>query len=219
MLKEIFYDWYGYNVIIFDHVHMFFKNPIILYYLDALSTIGKAKYIHWDILVLFLVLLGVSIKHKKSFNPQYLKAFCVFVISLIIGGYSVEILKSFFGYIRPVCSGHAIADNAITMHAKTAEECTRSFPSGHATGISMFVFSLWPILHFRLKTVGVILFASMMVARVAEGGHWPADMFYGAILGWITVEVSRKICEIKMCAKAIERLRKLIDRFVVKKLI
>lgn len=73
-------------------------------------------------------------------------------------------------------------------------EASSSFPSGHTS----FYFALATGIYFINKKAGLwllILAGLIGFARIYTGVHWPLDIIAGAILGWATAMLIKRIAK------------------------
>lgn len=109
--------------------------------------------------------------------------------SLLVAGLLATLLvhglKQLFDMPRPLL---VLASSQI--HVIGPELRAASFPSGHATAISLFASVL--AFHINNRRLYGILVATVIVvaaSRSVVGAHWPADAAAGIGLGWLTAVV------------------------------
>ena len=219
MLKEIFYDWFGLNRVLFDAVQAHVTNHSVLMFLKSTSSLLSYKLFPFHMLIILGIMLYVSFKNRKPFSSTHARALCVAILAICIYYPVVNVIKPLFHFMRPICTLEVFVNSIIpALEKKTASECLLSFPSGHAAYVATFVFGLWTVLDSRAKILGVVLIALMAFARMAKGAHYPADVVYGILFGYGFTYVSCWICSTTFVGKYIEKFRKLVDVQVLKRL-
>jgi undecaprenyl-diphosphatase len=76
------------------------------------------------------------------------------------------------------------------VHQLTAESLNSSFPSGHST----FAFALaFSIFWYDKKSGIIFIILAILVAlgRVLVGVHYPLDILFGALLGFLVVRITK----------------------------
>ncbi|MDO8265260.1 MAG: phosphatase PAP2 family protein [Candidatus Parcubacteria bacterium] len=112
---------------------------------------------------------------------------------MVVGGFASAIFARFFivEFIRFLIPRYRpFVNNHVNL--LVGEVHQQSFPSGHAA----FFFALSTIVYYYNKKTGIVLFiCSSLISffRVFVGIHWPADIFFGAIVGILTGLVSIQI--------------------------
>lgn len=157
------------------NVHLFYK-------INHISGITGTEI--WQIFTLFgdgmisALLLVFWIKKKPQIAWSFLLASVIYLVVL-------NFLKDYFDLKRPP----ALLDPETFFIAGKAY-MKRSFPSGHTTTI----FALCGVVSFyyrsnKIRTIALVAAILVGFSRVLIGIHWPADVFGGAILGWISAGV------------------------------
>ena len=164
----------------------FFLAIVLLSGLDHSLFISSNKlaqvlpHSFWQILTtlsapLVAPLLIFTLFHKQ---PLFLRALLISISLGIICNYG---LKYGFAYPRP--ASVLAADGFFHSGPKIASP---SFPSGHTLTIFllMSLISHWlnnTRLSMALFTVAFVI----SLSRIAVGAHWPSDVLFGALVGWV----------------------------------
>lgn len=134
----------------------------------------------WQILTtlaapLVAPLLVFTLFHKQ---PLFLRTLLIGVGLAIVCNYG---LKYGFAYPRPA-SVLAAGDFFHTVPIINSP----SFPSGHTITIFslMSLISHW-INNTRLTILLFVVAFVISLSRIAVGAHWPSDVLFGALVGWI----------------------------------
>ena len=145
--------------------------PIVTHLGSALATVGFS----------FGVLL------IKGDTLRNLGLLCL--ISLIISFFVIRHLKSHFGRIRPYKSLPGV--NYLKNNLKDY-----SFPSGHTAAIAAVSFSI--LFYFPgLWYVAVLLIIAVGISRIYLGVHYPGDIIFGVIIGFLCTCIGKLIIHIK----------------------
>lgn len=197
MYKNVLYDWFGYNKILFKALNNITENTATLKTVKFITEyIGDYMMFPVHICLLFIFFYTFIHKEGASLEKEmrYLKATVILVISLMLMMTAGQLAKMYFAYIRPYCSP-AIQINPIVKSIMNDEyplsKCFRSFPSGHTQYITIFTLSMWGALKTPLKILGAALIIAVGSSRIILGAHFPADVFYGIILGTSFVTLTR----------------------------
>ncbi|WP_026904797.1 phosphatase PAP2 family protein [Pedobacter glucosidilyticus] len=149
------------------------SNPVF----DFLMPILRNKYT-W--IPLYLAIIFFATKWYKM-KGLYLVIFLAITVSIADFG-SASILKSAFKRVRP-CNNIELKEQVIS---RVPCGSGLSFPSTHAT--DHFAIALFLITIFRKRwkytlATGLIWAASIAIAQVYVGVHFPIDITAGALLG------------------------------------
>jgi len=149
------------------------------------SLAGASKF--FDFIVIFfatyapylvaLTILGMVL-YERDWRKRAYDVAVVGLSLLLARGLITEIIRFFYNRPRPFVG----LTNVVALIAKDPAE--PAFPSGHATFFFAFVTAYYLLGHHRgwghVLLVATIL---MAIARVIAGVHYPADVFFGAIIG------------------------------------
>ncbi|MPY25093.1 phosphatase PAP2 family protein [Shewanella sp. YLB-07] len=119
---------------------------------------------------------GALILICLTYKPQWL--YRVLVTTLLCA-LCVHFFKQYFDAPRP-----AAVLEVINIIGKARYE--HAFPSGHTTTAFALAGIIW-LLADKLwcKLSVLILAVAVGISRIAVGAHWPEDIAFGAILGWL----------------------------------
>lgn len=129
-----------------------------------------AKYFPYLIAGLFVVFAITRSQARK----ERVLLFCEGAVAALISRGVVEVIRLFLHRPRPF-----VADSSIVP---LFSETSFSFPSGHAS----FFFALSTVVYLYNKRLGLWFYAASAtigLARVAAGVHYPTDILGGAVLG------------------------------------
>lgn len=196
--KNVLYDWNGGNEWLFRQINGIHGgntyNSVMLF----LTQIGDHHNFPYYMAGLFawaLLTLAIRKTAHKGGTKQYLIAwvgvFLVLGASYGADGLAVKGLKEEFHYSRPYAALPE-ADVQLLDKRKEGDE-THSFPSGHASFITVMVLGLWPMLSLNMCLTGLVLIASVCWSRIAIGMHFPADVLAGFFLSLLVVWIMRTI--------------------------
>lgn len=171
----------------------------ILQLLNSFATTNiVAQYIftfladNFDVIVVVTAILFLLIHddfpNLKFFSRKELfyrskEIIRVLLISGIAWG-TGEIIKNLILIPRPFAVG--LAKNLINYPFQMG-----SFPSGHA----IFFISLGVAIYYKHKMAGIffmICVALISISRVAVGIHYPSDILFGFIIGWVVALAFKK---------------------------
>ncbi len=130
-------------------------------------------------------------------------------LGAILGGYGTfTAIKPFFEIPRPIAknvstplAGLALPLGFEQLHRFAVELTTPSFPSGHATAMTVFLGLFVTDLDIgtfrRRLTLAIIWIGSVGFSRVALGTHYIGDILGGILIGivflWLVFKLRKKI--------------------------
>lgn len=166
---------------------MYSLDIFIQNYLSSVRTGGLTSFFYlissfFDFSTFFILMclfISLLIYLVKGHNPTFL-----FILSIISSGVVVFFLKYIFDIARPT-------DFVIPAFGP-------SFPSYHATIVTVFFIILMYIFDDVIDSFSRIVFNSLSIAtiffvalsRVYLGVHWVSDVFVGIILGALISYIS-----------------------------
>ncbi len=185
-MKEIFYDWGGYNVKIFEFLNQMCNIGIWPETLRCLSFFFNIE----NFAVYYLALCLFCYYRFRGCDAEAFKSVynrLVFVgICYATFGLTYAALKFSINMPRPFCSMLYYQ----TIIDVTKERCMSSFPSSHA-GLSLVMTILaWDHLSKAGKKLAEFVVVLVAFSRIALAMHYPADIVYGYLIALIVMAVS-----------------------------
>ena len=164
------YDWFGLNVALF-HLINGAHSPWWDRFMLTMTWLGDYELYPYYLAVLLLVAQAA---------PRWLprRNVLVFAVGFAITGIAVSALKPLVGFPRPAL---ALGRNAVVVIGHPALH--ESFPSGHATFVTLLAAALSAPLARPFKWALWLFTAAVCVSRISVGAHFPADVLGGIILG------------------------------------
>ena len=187
-MKEILYDWGGFNVRLFHLV-----NDVRGAAVDHVMLLGTSLGGHGNFpLYLALAALAAAVAVGCARNERgvaaelWLGVLSVFAIAYLLDGWLLSWLKPMLDFPRPL-----LALPAGMVHVVGKPELYHSLPSGHSSFAMLVVASLWPVLRSwgRLVGVGFVLWVGL--SRISLGAHFPADVLAGFVSALLVVVLAR----------------------------
>jgi membrane-associated phospholipid phosphatase len=176
-MKELIYDFYGYNTEAFYAVNHACSKPFIQYILKYVSAIFDIEMFA----VYYCIILGILSYRIFMLKQQDQYSFCYdFMVKLGICyaclGFTYAILKFGINMPRPFCS---LAESTFTTILDTSNErCQSSFPSAH-TGLAFLItIFLWDYLKALPRMFLLSIVTLVAVSRIGLAMHYPTDILY-----------------------------------------
>lgn len=187
-MKEIIYDWGGFNTHLFylvNSVHSFLYDQFML----LGSWLGGTKIFPLYIL-LIIGFAFYDVKRRKNlqivdyreYRQRWFKTIAVITSGFLIDILWVQYLKSHLLMPRPF-----IALPIGTVTQLVQETPFSSFPSGHACFAMLLAAGLWPMLGKKGKALAVFYVVWVALSRLAVGVHFPADVVGTLLLSFLVV--------------------------------
>ena len=187
-MKEVVYDWGGFNLWLFHAI-----NNVRGEFLDRLMQLGTALGDH-NQFALYITLLAIACWWWTARTVQRapaqvevralagLRVLVIFSLAYFVEGFLVAWLKQGFDYPRP-----PLALLPGSFHLIGQPELHHSQPSGHATFAMTLGASLWPLFGRTGRPLLVAFVLWVGLSRISLGVHFPADVLAGYLLGLLVV--------------------------------
>lgn len=187
--KKFLYDWVGSNEWLFKGINDLSGDSTYNSFMVFLSELGDYHHFHFLMLFLTIFALGEFILRKVMRRAGATQTLVIWIGVLLVMVSShigsmllLDKAKNHFQYPRPYV--YLSEPVKVLVPRRDADDDYRSFPSGHATHITVIVTALWPILPVNAMLLGAGLVFGVCWSRIAVGMHFPADVLGGFLLGF-----------------------------------
>lgn len=193
-MKEIFYDFYGYNVVIFYFINQLGNHSFIPQVSRYISIVFELQ--NFSIYYVLLCIFQYFRLKKSNFDSKlYYDIFNEMVkigICYAFFGFTYAALKFSFDFPRPNCSLQA--ENFITILSHDhLGRCLSSLPSAHIGLATMVTILAWSYLNWFWRICSIFFVAFMGLARITLAMHYPADVIYGCLTAFLVVAISQLV--------------------------
>lgn len=191
-MKEIFYNFAGFNEILFYHFNYLTNYGYIPKILKILSDLFQIENFA---VVYFLLCLyqyyQLKKQHKTNFSERYNELIYIGTCYAVFG-FTYAALKFSINLPRPFCS---LPEGSFTTIASTIHErCLSSFPSSH-TGLALMITCLaWKYLNNTTRALSIALVILVAMSRISLAMHYPADILYSSLVVIFVIWLARFIC-------------------------
>jgi len=195
MLKEIVYDFGGYNEAIFHFLNHIGNIGVLPYVLRTLSGFFRI----WSFSIYYIMFcayqyyrintLSKDIR-ERAYRDIYYKLVQVGICYAFFG-FTYAMLKFSINLPRPYCS--LPEGSFITMINTDHVRCLSSFPSAHVGLALMMTICAWPYIGKIWRVIAICTVAAVAFARIILAMHYPADILYSIIITFLSVGVSQLI--------------------------
>lgn len=194
--KGFIYGWGGANETIFRWINALSGEPTYDSLMVFLSNVGDHHNFPYYFIAL-AVYAGIDFIVRKinkrggaaNSLTVWIGVLSVFACAYAVDGMIVKLLKEYFSFPRP----YIALDHVHVLGSGKENDDYHSFPSGHASFITVLVCSLWPVLSGRVPQIGALLIFAVCWSRIAMGMHFPADVLAGFLISAILVTVLRAV--------------------------
>lgn len=193
------YTWMGANQDIFGFIYN--KGISQLYFLfPLLQEAADYKNIHLYCIAVIVITLSQYVYRKLNnyrYDAYYVRSQIAWLLSFLFGfllmAGTTALLKDFAAFPRPFVSIRGVT---LIYQSMAESKFYESFPSGHAAFAAFLVSIFWSRSVSSVRPFLALFFVAVCWYRVAIGAHFPADVVYGALVGFISVGLCRKfICK------------------------
>jgi len=196
--KEVWYGWNGGNEWLFRQINGIQGGDLYNALMIFLTRIGDYRnfpYYMGTFLVWALIEFVINKTHRKGGTSHrviaWIAVFMVLIASYATDGLVVKTIKTQFAYPRPYIV--LPANDVILLDQKNGDDDYHSFPSGHASFVTVMVVGLWPVLSINMCWFGMALIVGVCWSRIAVGMHFPADVLAGFFISLLLVLILRSI--------------------------
>lgn len=196
---EVFYNFCGLNQEIFLFLNKITNIGLISYFLRIISfcfNIANFALIY----ILYCIYFYIQLKKIKNtdelqnkFWNGYKKLMEVGIIYTIFG-LVFTALKFSVNLPRPYCS--LPIDSFVTIINTASGRCLSSFPSSHAALSILVTYFVWDYIKLPIKILMICVIILVSLSRISLAMHYPSDIIYGIIIGFITVLIGKLIYRI-----------------------
>ncbi len=193
MIKQIFYDAYGYNSAIFFYINKLFSNIFIQKILKVITDLFAIENfaVYFAIaIILHFVKFSISKINKDAFYCDFSFLMRIGIIYIALGT-CYAILKFGFQMPRPFC--REAHDAYFTILDIAHHNCNTSFPSSHTAISILCCYSVWRFLSIFQKILGVVIVILTVISRVALAMHYPADVMYSIPIAFCIIKTGNLI--------------------------
>jgi membrane-associated phospholipid phosphatase len=186
MIKELFYDFSGYNKELFFYINKILSGDVTQAILSNLSNL----FYYYNFIIYFAIAAFYFIKKIKQDEKRFDYYFHLLVRYGMIYCWFMFVF-TFFKYTvnmpRPLCSFPPDSFHSI-IHPDSVR-CLSSFPSAHSGFALIISYMLWNYiaLDFVQKLVIISIVILTGLARIAMAMHFPADVLYGYVIGVLVI--------------------------------
>ena len=194
---EVFYNFYGLNQEIFLFLNKITNTGLFAHFLKVISfcfNIANFALIY----ILYCIYIYIQLKKIKNndelqnkFWSGYNKLVEIGIVYAIFG-LVFTILKFSVNLPRPYCS----LPDVLTILDTTHERCLSSFPSSHAALSVLVTYFIWDYVKLPIKILMICVIILVSLSRISLAMHYPSDIIYGIIIGFITILIGKLIYRI-----------------------
>lgn len=223
-MKELIYDFYGFNEYLFLRINEFCHQlgiEVPLYYISKIFDIEKFAIYYVVIAAMgywwfksycplrsssgltrgpsISLMAGSRLKGRDDMRMQArLPFFFDFMMKLGTSyatfGFTYAAIKFSVNMPRPFCTISPFRFH--TIADVTEERCLSSFPSSH-TGLAFLIsLFLWPYLCRRGRIVLILIIVLVALSRMSLAMHYPADILYSMLIAYLVFHLSKYIYRI-----------------------
>ena len=191
MIREIFYDFFGYNAKLFFHIHNNMNGEVVQTVLFNLSNL----FYFYNFIFYFGIFIIYSLLQIKKDGSKKIDHYWKIILRLGII-YSTFIfvftfLKYTINMTRPLCLYEPYMINSI-IHISEVR-CLSSFPSAHAGMVLFCTYCIWKYLDKIQKIIMIATISLVGIARMSVAMHFPSDILYGYLISILVIIIGNLI--------------------------
>jgi membrane-associated phospholipid phosphatase len=185
-MKELLYDFYGYNQGIFYLLNEFcisYKLQVPLLYISRIFDIENFA-------IYYILAVAILWVQRRITAPSY-DFMTKLGTSYACFGLLYAFLKFTINMPRPFCS---LPQGSFTTIMDIAHErCLSSFPSSH-TGLAILIaLNIWPYIGSGMRIFSAFIIGLVALSRVGLAMHYPADIFYSIFIAILVFAISKLV--------------------------
>ncbi len=183
-MKQALYDWWGFNVTLFEHINGFhwpaFDNLMLV-----VTTLGHPN------LYPFYLAAALWRAWRRPGGAPLRNVLTLTIAYPLVSVLAVPALKGWMDFPRPLS---ALGTDAVVVIG-TADPA-HSFPSGHAAFAALLAASLMPGASTGARILLSAFAVLVCLSRISVGAHFPADVVGGALLAIGAAAIVRRVLPI-----------------------
>ena len=195
-IVEIFYNFCGYNQIIFYYINKFTNVSIVPKVLSVVSSLFFiANFIGYYIIICvysYSKIKNLCLTHRYVVYQRTAKYLTFVGVAYSLFGCIYTFIKFTINIPRPYCS----MPNYITILDTSQERCLSGFPSAHTGLALMILYFIWPFICRKFRIAAILVFLAVAISRITLAMHYPADIIYSCIITLFIVEIAKYLCKI-----------------------
>ena len=158
-----------------------FNDPAIVQAMGLISNVAWKGWLWW------LIIGACWLRGQRDFAARVGLALSICVVAGLP-------MKSLIARARP----DLYASQQLNLQMPELLITTHSFPSGHTLMAAAFAFVVYR--HFRdYRAVLAFLFVALVgVARIHGGYHWPTDIIFSVVLGWVCAFGAERLADLPL---------------------
>jgi membrane-associated phospholipid phosphatase len=212
-MKDLIYDFYGYNEQIFHEINNAFSGSELQHLFKYISHLFDLEMfaVYYCIILTLLLYRIVKIKQYEQYSFCY--DFMVEIgICYACFGVIYAALKFGINMPRPFCS--MPEGSFTTILDITKERCQSSFPSSHAGIVFMITLFLWDYIGWYARFAWLTMVILVGLSRIALAMHYPVDILYSLFISAGVYIIGTELYHV-MKANFIACIKKRIWRIIV----
>ncbi|MDR3113596.1 MAG: glycosyltransferase family 39 protein [Endomicrobium sp.] len=175
---------------VFKFMNVKIKNPVFDFYISLFSFCDSKNFNLSFFIILVFSIAVLWANRRGNFWTNLALMACILAVSTVI----VHFLKYYFERPRPLS---ALGQENVNFFYERIFK--NSFPSGHTQA----AFAVCAFMYMTVKKYWywyIFLAFAVGFERMYAGSHYPADVFFGAIIGSLTAYIMVKFFKKRQCS-------------------